>query len=170
MFDNSIATIGGGGIWHVFLASVSYKALVLCLESTTTFWKTLGSVNFHFLASFLLGMNNINSYAVYILYIRKIMLLYIVHYGFGWTYLYIFLAVNTFLAGWCGEIRDVIFADNGGVTVVYRVTIRGSDGEVWLFVICSVIFTSIYVFCLWPLSSKTRNVSIYDITYIANHF
>lgn len=35
-----------------------------------------------------------------------------------------------FSAGWCGEIRDVIFSDNGSVTVVYRVTIRGSDGEV----------------------------------------
>ncbi|KAI8527820.1 hypothetical protein RHMOL_Rhmol12G0103900 [Rhododendron molle] len=31
--------------------------------------------------------------------------------------------------GWCGEVRDVIFSDNGSVTVVYRVTIRGSDGE-----------------------------------------
>ncbi|KAL5998521.1 hypothetical protein ACLOJK_009464 [Asimina triloba] len=31
--------------------------------------------------------------------------------------------------GWCGEIRDVIFSDNGSVTVVYRVTIRGTDGE-----------------------------------------
>ncbi|KAF9622038.1 hypothetical protein IFM89_029322 [Coptis chinensis] len=30
---------------------------------------------------------------------------------------------------WCGEIRDVIFSENGSVTVVYRVTIRGSDGE-----------------------------------------
>lgn len=34
------------------------------------------------------------------------------------------------MAGWCGEMRDVIFAENGSVTVVYRVTIRGSDGEV----------------------------------------
>ncbi|KAL6560290.1 hypothetical protein OROGR_003849 [Orobanche gracilis] len=31
--------------------------------------------------------------------------------------------------GWCGEIRDVIFSENGSVTVVYRVTVRGSDGE-----------------------------------------
>ncbi|KAI0489374.1 hypothetical protein KFK09_029216 [Dendrobium nobile] len=31
--------------------------------------------------------------------------------------------------GWCGEVRDVIFSDDGSVTVVYRVTIRGSDGE-----------------------------------------
>uniref|UniRef100_A0A7N2MJ45 Coenzyme Q-binding protein COQ10 START domain-containing protein n=1 Tax=Quercus lobata TaxID=97700 RepID=A0A7N2MJ45_QUELO len=34
------------------------------------------------------------------------------------------------MGGWCGEIRDVIFSDNGGVTVVYRFTIRGSDGEI----------------------------------------
>lgn len=34
------------------------------------------------------------------------------------------------LAGWCGEVRDVIFSENGSVTVVYRVTVRGSDGEV----------------------------------------
>lgn len=32
--------------------------------------------------------------------------------------------------GWCGEVRDVIYNDNGKVTVVYRVTIRGIDGEV----------------------------------------
>ncbi|KAJ6326430.1 hypothetical protein OIU78_013518, partial [Salix suchowensis] len=39
-------------------------------------------------------------------------------------------ACSAFYApGWCGEIRDVIFAENGSVTVVYRVTIRGSDGE-----------------------------------------
>ncbi|XP_064977357.1 DNA repair RAD52-like protein 2, chloroplastic isoform X1 [Musa acuminata AAA Group] len=31
--------------------------------------------------------------------------------------------------GWCGEVRDIIFSDNGNVTVVYRVTIRGLDGE-----------------------------------------
>ena len=36
------------------------------------------------------------------------------------------------IAGWCGEVRDVIFSDDGSVTVVYRVTIRGSDGEVGL--------------------------------------
>ncbi|GAU17406.1 hypothetical protein TSUD_232820 [Trifolium subterraneum] len=33
--------------------------------------------------------------------------------------------------GWCGEIRDVIFSDNGTVTVVYRLTVRGSDGEAY---------------------------------------
>ncbi|KAF2288450.1 hypothetical protein GH714_007563 [Hevea brasiliensis] len=32
---------------------------------------------------------------------------------------------------WCGEIRDLIFSENGSVTVVYRVTIRGSDGEAY---------------------------------------
>ncbi|KAJ8421358.1 hypothetical protein Cgig2_032829 [Carnegiea gigantea] len=32
---------------------------------------------------------------------------------------------------WCGEVRDVIFSDDGSVTVVYRVTIRGSDGEAY---------------------------------------
>ncbi|KAJ8759912.1 hypothetical protein K2173_010058 [Erythroxylum novogranatense] len=36
---------------------------------------------------------------------------------------------TTLIPGWCGEIRDVIFSDNGSVTVVYRVTVRGSDGE-----------------------------------------
>lgn len=40
--------------------------------------------------------------------------------------------LTSVIAGWCGEIRDLIFSDNGTVTVVYRVTIRGSDGEVWL--------------------------------------
>ncbi|XP_038897318.1 DNA repair RAD52-like protein 2, chloroplastic [Benincasa hispida] len=37
--------------------------------------------------------------------------------------------LSFYAPGWCGEIRDVIFSDNGGVTVVYRVTVRGSDGE-----------------------------------------
>lgn len=39
--------------------------------------------------------------------------------------------LSFYAPGWCGEIRDVIFSDNGGVTVVYRVTIRGSDGEAY---------------------------------------
>jgi len=33
-------------------------------------------------------------------------------------------------SGWCGEVRDVIYTDKGKVTVVYRVTVRGTDGEV----------------------------------------
>ncbi|CAM8884036.1 unnamed protein product [Rhodiola kirilowii] len=37
--------------------------------------------------------------------------------------------LSFYAPGWCGEIRDVIFSDNGSVTVVFRVTIRGSDGE-----------------------------------------
>ncbi|KAL5538926.1 hypothetical protein UlMin_042834 [Ulmus minor] len=39
--------------------------------------------------------------------------------------------LSFYAPGWCGEIRDVIFSDNGGVTVVYRVTVRGSDGEAY---------------------------------------
>lgn len=38
--------------------------------------------------------------------------------------------LSFYAPGWCGEIRDVIFSDNGSVTVVYRLTVRGSDGEV----------------------------------------
>ncbi|CAI9768803.1 unnamed protein product [Fraxinus pennsylvanica] len=37
--------------------------------------------------------------------------------------------LSFYAPGWCGEIRDVIFTDNGSVTVVYRVTVRGLDGE-----------------------------------------
>ncbi|GAB2275300.1 hypothetical protein Dimus_010061 [Dionaea muscipula] len=37
--------------------------------------------------------------------------------------------LSFYAPGWCGEVRDVIFSENGSVTVVYRVTIRGSDGE-----------------------------------------
>ncbi|KAH0460799.1 hypothetical protein IEQ34_008374 [Dendrobium chrysotoxum] len=37
--------------------------------------------------------------------------------------------LSFYAPGWCGEVRDVIFSGNGSVTVVYRVTIRGSDGE-----------------------------------------
>ncbi|KAE8788171.1 hypothetical protein D1007_37869 [Hordeum vulgare] len=37
--------------------------------------------------------------------------------------------LSFYAPGWCGEVRDVIYNDNGNVTVVYRVTIRGIDGE-----------------------------------------
>ncbi|XP_010250403.1 PREDICTED: uncharacterized protein LOC104592664 isoform X2 [Nelumbo nucifera] len=37
--------------------------------------------------------------------------------------------LSFYAPGWCGEVRDVIFSENGSVTVVYRLTIRGSDGE-----------------------------------------
>ncbi|KAK1570975.1 hypothetical protein Q3G72_010048 [Acer saccharum] len=37
--------------------------------------------------------------------------------------------MSFYAPGWCGEVRDVIFSDNGSVTVVYRITIHGSDGE-----------------------------------------
>ncbi|XP_010909258.1 DNA repair RAD52-like protein 2, chloroplastic [Elaeis guineensis] len=37
--------------------------------------------------------------------------------------------LSFYAPGWCGEVRDVTFSNNGSVTVVYRVTIRGSDGE-----------------------------------------
>lgn len=37
-------------------------------------------------------------------------------------------------SGWCGEVRDVKYCDSGSVTVVYRVTIRGTDGEVSIFI------------------------------------
>ncbi|KAI4368554.1 hypothetical protein MLD38_017100 [Melastoma candidum] len=33
------------------------------------------------------------------------------------------------LLGWCGEVRDVVYCDTGSVTVLYHVTVRGSDGE-----------------------------------------
>ncbi|KAA3456142.1 DNA repair RAD52-like protein 2, chloroplastic [Gossypium australe] len=37
--------------------------------------------------------------------------------------------LSFYAPGWCGEVRDVIFSENGTITVVYRLTIRGSDGE-----------------------------------------
>ncbi|KAE8689232.1 DDT domain-containing protein, putative isoform 1 [Hibiscus syriacus] len=37
--------------------------------------------------------------------------------------------LSFYAPGWCGEVRDVKFADDGTITVVYRLTIRGSDGE-----------------------------------------
>lgn len=40
--------------------------------------------------------------------------------------------LSFFAPGWCGELRNVIFsADGRSVSVVYRVTIRGSDGEAY---------------------------------------
>ncbi|XP_040951259.1 DNA repair RAD52-like protein 2, chloroplastic isoform X3 [Gossypium hirsutum] len=43
--------------------------------------------------------------------------------------------LSFYAPGWCGEVRDVIFANNGTITVVYRLTIRGSDGEVHLTIL-----------------------------------
>ncbi|CAL4920150.1 unnamed protein product [Urochloa decumbens] len=40
-------------------------------------------------------------------------------------------ATNATIGCWCGEVRDVIYTDNGKVTVIYRVTVRGTDGEVY---------------------------------------
>ncbi|OAY65097.1 hypothetical protein ACMD2_13697 [Ananas comosus] len=37
--------------------------------------------------------------------------------------------LSFYAPGWCGEVRDVKYCDSGSVTVVYRVTIRGTDGE-----------------------------------------
>lgn len=37
--------------------------------------------------------------------------------------------LSFYAPGWCGEIRNVIYTENGSVTVLYRLTIRGSDGE-----------------------------------------
>ncbi|KAH9330455.1 hypothetical protein KI387_002563, partial [Taxus chinensis] len=38
--------------------------------------------------------------------------------------------LSFYAPGWLGEIRNVTFSDDGrSVSVVYRVTIRGSDGE-----------------------------------------
>ncbi|CAM6030215.1 unnamed protein product [Sphagnum balticum] len=40
--------------------------------------------------------------------------------------------LSFYAPGWSGEIRSITFAaDSSTVTVVYRVTIRGSDGEAW---------------------------------------
>ncbi|GAB4839744.1 hypothetical protein Ancab_020454 [Ancistrocladus abbreviatus] len=39
--------------------------------------------------------------------------------------------LSFYAPGWCGEVRDVIFSENGSITVVYRVTVRGSDGEAY---------------------------------------
>ncbi|MCO5576946.1 hypothetical protein L7F22_030767 [Adiantum nelumboides] len=38
--------------------------------------------------------------------------------------------LSFYAPGWCGEVRDITFSTDGKfVTVIYRVTIRGSDGE-----------------------------------------
>ncbi|CAM0878329.1 unnamed protein product [Alopecurus aequalis] len=39
--------------------------------------------------------------------------------------------LSFYAPGWCGEVRDVIYTDSAKVTVVYRVTIRGTDGEIY---------------------------------------
>jgi len=40
--------------------------------------------------------------------------------------------LSFYAPGWSGEVRSIIFSGDGSsVSVVYRVTIRGSDGESW---------------------------------------
>lgn len=40
--------------------------------------------------------------------------------------------LSFYAPGWCGEVRSIVFSANGTtVSVVYRVTIRGIDGESW---------------------------------------
>ncbi|CAN6198499.1 unnamed protein product, partial [Urochloa humidicola] len=39
--------------------------------------------------------------------------------------------LSFYAPGWCGEVRDVIYSENGTVTVVYRVILRGTDGEAY---------------------------------------
>jgi hypothetical protein len=40
--------------------------------------------------------------------------------------------LSFYAPGWSGEVRSITFAaDSSTVSVVYRVTIRGSDGEAW---------------------------------------
>ncbi|KAL6601257.1 hypothetical protein ACP70R_044477 [Stipagrostis hirtigluma subsp. patula] len=39
--------------------------------------------------------------------------------------------LSFYAPGWCGEVRDVIYSDHGLVTVVYRVILKGTDGEAY---------------------------------------
>jgi hypothetical protein len=40
--------------------------------------------------------------------------------------------LSFYAPGWSGEVRSIVFsADSSTVSVVYRVTIKGSDGEAW---------------------------------------
>lgn len=71
---------------------------------------------------------------------------------------------KTCLTGWCGEIRDVIFSDSGSVTVVYRVTVRGSDGEVWLTLNLTVYVT--FKYALLFSSIRVNSDALEDIYYL----
>jgi hypothetical protein len=55
--------------------------------------------------------------------------------------------LSFYAPGWCGEVRDVIFSENGNVTVVYRLTIRGSDGEVKVLQHSSISFFLSFLGC-----------------------
>lgn len=107
-------------IWtafHIFRRIMTYGS----------WWLKLVSLSF-----FLRGRAKKNWYKLYLLlrYVYVSSLIWLVAPGNREVFWY--LPLNYF-AGWCGEIRDVIFSDNGSVTVVYRVTVRGSDGEVSLY-------------------------------------
>ena len=55
-------------------------------------------------------------------------------------------------------MRDVIFADDGSVTVVYRVTIRGSDGEVGFYPNAA--------FCAQPLPIPVTRINVSPIVLV----
>ena len=51
----------------------------------------------------------------------------------------------TIFSGWCGEVRDVIYSNSGTVTVVYRVILKGTDGEVYVLFFLFGRFTELSV-------------------------
>ncbi|KAH7387114.1 hypothetical protein KP509_16G005900 [Ceratopteris richardii] len=50
--------------------------------------------------------------------------------------------LSFYAPGWCGEVRNIMYsADGQFITVTYRVTLRGSDGEVFREAAASVCLT-----------------------------
>jgi hypothetical protein len=51
--------------------------------------------------------------------------------------------IYSLCSGWCGEVRDVIYTDSGKVTLIYRVTVRGTDGFCWVLLFGATVLTGI---------------------------
>jgi hypothetical protein len=94
-------------IWNIFLLEKRRGFKNLFLNHLSEIWVERYSVTCNIIGKFLVQSYNWHDNLIHI-------------YKLG--------LVNS--SGWCGEVRDVIFSDGGLVTVIYRVVIRGNDGEV----------------------------------------
>lgn len=68
-------------------------------------------------------------------------------------------------SGWCGEVRDVIYSENGTVTVVYRVILKGTDGEVFLTHFSMEVYTvsTLIILCGSVVPMQIQNVTFLNL-------
>lgn len=68
--------------------------------------------------------------------------------------------------GWSGEVRNITFSSDGKtVSVVYRVTIRGLDGEVCTFHwTCALIALQLFQACWIYIRSHDKGIGLFEAT------